>query len=82
MLVLSLHLHCRLIHGFISKQECKRRLMEANVLGQFFIRFSQSEIEDSQKTNIGVHLTVAVLEIDPCNPTKCKIKKFKCNVKL
>ena len=56
--------------------------MEANVLGQFFIRFSQSEIEDSQKTNIGVHLTVAVLEIDPCNPTKCKIKKFKCNVKL
>lgn len=60
----------RWIHGFIGKLECRRLLKEADQLGMFILRFSQSEIEGNQKTNIAALLTVAVLETDPSNPSK------------
>lgn len=52
------------IYGFISKEDCKRTLKDCPC-GTFLLRFSESNIENSQKSDICGYLTVAVMEIDP-----------------
>jgi len=55
---------CRLIYGFISKDEAKNKLRDAP-LGSFLLRFSESNIENSQRSDISGVLTLAVMELDP-----------------
>ena len=54
----------RLIYGFISKDEAKRKLCDAPC-GTFLLRFSESNIENSQRSDISGNLTLAVMELDP-----------------
>ena len=54
----------RLIYGFISKDEAKRKLSDSPC-GTFLLRFSESNIENSQRSDISGYLTLAVMELDP-----------------
>jgi len=54
----------RLIYGFISKDEAKRKLIDSPC-GSFLLRFSESNIEQSQRSDISGYLTLAVMELDP-----------------
>ena len=54
----------RLIYGFISKDEAKQKLCDAPC-GSFLLRFSESNIEQSQRSDISGFLTLAVMELDP-----------------
>lgn len=53
-----------LIYGFISKDEAKRKLCDSPC-GTFLLRFSESNIENSQRSDISGFLTLAVVELDP-----------------
>jgi len=55
---------CRLIYGFISKDEAKRKLCDSPC-GSFLLRFSESNVENSQRSDISGYLTLAVMELDP-----------------
>jgi len=55
---------CSLIYGFISKDEAKRKLRDSPC-GTFLLRFSESNIESSQRSDISGFLTLAVMELDP-----------------
>jgi len=55
---------CSLIYGFISKDEAKRKLCDSPC-GTFLLRFSESNIENSQRSDISGFLTLAVVELDP-----------------
>ena len=55
---------CSLIYGFISKDEAKRKLYDSPC-GTFLLRFSESNIESSQRSDISGFLTLAVMELDP-----------------
>jgi hypothetical protein len=53
-----------LIYGFISKDDAKRKLQDSPC-GTFLLRFSETNIENSQKSDISGFLTLAVMEMDP-----------------
>jgi len=57
-------LECSLIYGFVSKEEAKRMLISRDC-GTFLLRFSEADIEQSQKSEICGCLTLAFVEIDP-----------------
>lgn len=52
------------IYGFISKEDAKRKL-DKLPCGTFLLRFSESHIDNSQKSDLCGYLTVAVQELDP-----------------
>lgn len=65
----------RKIYGFISKEDCKKKLKDCHC-GTFLLRFSESNIENSQKSDICGYLTVAVMEIDPESGAECLFSYF------
>ena len=54
----------RLIYGFIAKDETIKKL-SGKEPGTFMLRFSESDIENSNKADICGCLTLAVYERDP-----------------
>ena len=56
--------NCSLIYGFISKEEARRKLI-GRECGTFLLRFSETNIEQSQKSDICGCLTLAFVELDP-----------------
>ena len=55
---------CRLIYGFIAKDETIKKL-SGKQPGTFLLRFSESDIENTNKADICGCLTLAVYERDP-----------------
>jgi len=64
ILIYGCHVLYSLIYGFISKDDAKRKLCDSPC-GTFLLRFSESNIEQSQRSDIGGFLTLAVMELDP-----------------
>jgi len=56
--------NCSLIYGFISKEDTKRKLI-GRECGTFLLRFSETDIEQSQKTDICGCLSLAFVETNP-----------------
>ena len=71
------HVLCRLIYGFISKDAAKHKLCDSPC-GTFLLRFSESNIEQSQRSDISGFLTLAVMELDPKTGSVIFTSNYDC----